>query len=592
MYEECLKLDPEHVTAIKGKKQLLIKLNQSEDLLDELKQDLESDPESLEKILAYFNALVQFSQFGEAIRLVNSHLNPIKDLREIPTKPDPEEFKLENKQLNLRMALMNLFESRNMWTQALRITNDMLKMHEEKPPFLEFNKAEYMGELGKFKEATEIIDELEKKDKIDKDRIKVARIGILCDQGKEIDALEIINTISKGSRFYKQLQHKRADINLTLGRIKESHEDLLELLDNNIMVAVQLINSKNYKPDDAIIEKLKLIARNPFTPEAQRENTCFALALACDKRKEFQDAAEFLREANALNRRKINYNPAEFAQRCKRNIRFYKTADGPQLANPTEPELPKPIFIVGMPRSGTTLTETIVGTHSLVAPCGELPGIPKISRFINKNYPKLKPYPECIDQLEPRMLTGMANAYIQDLPDEGQDAKYTADKLPHNFVNVGLIHRIFPNAPIIHVMRDPRDNGLSNFQQNFGAKLGGMGFAFDLEHIANEINNYWRIMKHWRKIGVPMIEFWYEDLVNEQEAISKALIQYCGLEWEEKILEFHKLERRVKTASVGQVRNKIYKSSSQKWRNYEELLQPMIDALDTSVVEFYEPEAT
>ena len=118
-----------------------------------------------------------------------------------------------------------------------------------------------------------------------------------------------------------------------------------------------------------------------------------------------------------------------------------------------------------------------------------------------------------------------------------------------------------------------------------------MGFAFDLEHIASEINNYWRIMKHWRKIGVPMIEFWYEDLVSEQEVLSKALINYCGLKWEEQILEFHKLERRVKTASVGQVRNKMYKSSAQKWRHYEDLLQPMINAFDTSVVEFYEPDA-
>ena len=185
----------------------------------------------------------------------------------------------------------------------------------------------------------------------------------------------------------------------------------------------------------------------------------------------------------------------------------------------------------------------------------------------------------------------MAQAYVNKLPEEGQGATYTADKLPHNFQHVGLIHRIFPKAPIIHVMRDPRDNGLSNFQQNFGAKFGGMGFAFDLEHLASEINNYWRLMKHWRKIGIPMIEFWYEDLVNEQELLSKALIDYCGLEWEEQILEFHKLERRVKTASVGQVRNKMYKTSAQKWRNYEELLQPMIDALDTSVVEFYEPDA-
>ena len=590
VYEECLQLDPNHATAKEAKQKLLIKLNQSEDVLDELKKDLEDDADSLEKRLAYFNALVQFSQFSEAIKVINTHLKPIKDLRKIPQQADPKEYELETSQLNLRMALMNLYENRHLWMRALDITNDMLEMHEEKPLLLQYNKAEYLGELEKFDEANAVIDELEEKIG-DDDRIKIARAGILCEQGKEADALTLYNTISKGSRFYRQILSKKADINLTLGKIEDSHADLLELLDSNIMVAVQLINSKNYKPDDAIIEKLKLIARNPFSHEQQRENICFALALACDKRKEYKDAAEFLREANALNRRKIKYNPAEFTQRCNRLIRFYTSAQGPERANPVSEDRPKPIFIVGMPRSGTTLTETIVGSHSLVAPCGELAGIPKISRFIKQNYPKLKPYPECIDALKPRMLAGMANAYIDSLPDEGQGARYTADKLPHNFVNVGLIHRIFPDAPIIHVMRDPRDNGLSNFQQNFGAKFGGMGFAFDLEHIANEINNYWRIMKHWRKIGVPMIEFWYEDLVNEQEVVSKALINYCGLQWEEQVLEFHKLERRVKTASVGQVRNKMYKSSSQKWRHYEELLQPMIDALDTSVVEFYEPDA-
>ena len=589
VYEECLRLNPEHLTAKQARQQLLVKLNQSEEILDELKLNLEADVESIEKRLAYFNALVQFSQHGEAMKVISTHLKPVKELRKIPLEEDPKEFEFEVGQLNLRIALMNLFENRQLWGRALDITNDLLEMHEKSPFFLSFNKAEYLSELERYEEANKVIDELEEKI-VDKERIKIARAEILCDQGKEAEALNIYNTINKGSRFYKQILSKKADINLTLGKIEDSQADLLELLDSNITIAIQLINTKNYRPDDNIVEKLKLIARNPFTNDQLRENTCFALAQACDKRKEYQEAAEFLREANALNRRKVKYDPNGFTQKCKRLINFYQTADGPERANPVSADRPKPIFIVGMPRSGTTLTETIIGTHSLVAPCGELGGIPKISRYINRNYPKLKPYPECVDELKPRMLAGMANAYLDSLPEEGQEAQYTADKLPHNFVNVGLIHRIFPNAPIIHVMRDPRDNGLSNFQQNFGAKFGGMGFAFDLENIASEINNYWRIMKHWRKIGIPMIEFWYEDLVNEQESVSKALVNYCGLQWEDKILEFHKLERRVKTASVGQVRKKMYKSSSQKWRNYEELLKPMIDALDHSVVEFYEPE--
>ena len=591
VYDECLAIDPEHSTAKEAKKKLLIKLNQSEDLLDDLKAALDEDPDSLEKRLAYFNALVEFTQYNDAIKVIQEHVKPVKELQKIPLEADPEAFLVEQNQVNLRSALLQLFENRQNWMRALAVTNQLLEMFEEAPYYLLFNKAEFLAELGKFDDANTIIDELDEKVD-DKERIKIARAGILCEQEKEADALEIYESFDKGSRFYRQILHKKADIKLTLGRIEESHADLLELLDTNIMVAVQLINSKNYKPDDAIIEKLKLIARNPFIAEQQRENLCFALALACDKRKEFDDAAEFLREANALNRRKIKYSPEDFSQRCNRHIRFYTTAQGAQRAASLPADKPKPIFIVGMPRSGTTLTETIIGTHSLVAPCGELPGIPKIARLINRNFPKLKPYPECVDALQPAMLSAMADAYLNKLPDEGQGSPYTADKLPHNFVNVGLIHRIFPDSPIIHVMRDPRDNGLSNFQQNFGAKYGGMGFAFDLEHLASEINNYWRLMKHWRKIGVPMIEFWYEDLVNEQEVISKALINYCGLKWEEQVMEFHKLKRRVKTASVGQVRNKMYKSSAQKWRNYEELLQPMIDALDMSVVDFYEPDAS
>lgn len=587
-YEECLQLDPEHGTAKEAREKLLIKMNQSEDLLDNLKEELNVDPESLEKRLAYFNALTQFNQYGEAIKVIQAQLKPIDELKTIPLENDPEEYQLEQTQFDLRMALLQFFQSRHMWTRALALNNQLLKMFEEPPYNLSFNKAELLAETNQYEQASEIIDELAEKVS-DKERINLARANLLCEEGKEIEALELFESFDKGSRFYRQVLHRKADVKLTLGRIEECHADLLELLDSNIMVAVQLINSKNYKPDTAIVEKLKLIARNPFTPELQRENLCFALAIACDKRKEFDDAAEFLREANSLNRKKIKYNPQEFSQRCKRHILFYQSAQGPQKAKPLPTGAPKPIFIVGMPRSGTTLTETIIGSHSLVAPCGELSGIPKISRYINRNYPKLRPYPECVDALTSNMLSSMADSYIRNLPEEGEGAAYTADKLPHNFVNVGLIHRIFPDSPIIHVMRDPRDNGLSNFQQNFGAKYGGMGFAFDLEHLANEINNYWKLMKHWRKIGVPMLEFWYEDLVAEQELMSKALIQYCGLQWEDNVLDFHKLERRVKTASVGQVRNKMYKTSAQKWRNYEKLLEPMVKALDKNFVEFYEP---
>ena len=159
IYEQCLELDPEHTTAIEAKQKLLIKLNQSEDLLDDLKEKLDDDPDSLEQRLAYFNALVQFTQYGEAIKLIQDKLTPVKELKTIPLEADPEEYKLEQSEVNLRSSLLQLFENRQMWGKALAVTNQMLKMFEEPPYYLLFNKAEFLAELGKFEDASKIIDE-------------------------------------------------------------------------------------------------------------------------------------------------------------------------------------------------------------------------------------------------------------------------------------------------------------------------------------------------------------------------------------------------------------------------------------------------
>ena len=220
---------------------------------------------------------MQFNQYGEAIKVIQTQLKSVDELKPIPLENDPEDYKIEQTQVNLRSSLMQLFESRQMWGKALAINNQLLKMFEEPPYHLSFSKAEILAEIGQYESATEIIDELEKKVK-DKERIQLARAGLLCEQGKEAEALELYESFDKGSRFHRQILHKKADIKLTLGRIEECHADLLELLDTNIMVAIQLINSKNYKPDDSIIEKLKLIARNPFMRNSSEKNLCFALA--------------------------------------------------------------------------------------------------------------------------------------------------------------------------------------------------------------------------------------------------------------------------------------------------------------------------
>jgi hypothetical protein len=198
-----------------------------------------------------------------------------------------------------------------------------------------------------------------------------------------------------------------------------------------------------------------------------------------------------------------------------------------------------------------------------------------------------RPYPVCLDKLTPHLRTEAARFYLKGLQNYDTEHAYVVDKMPHNFMQLGLIALIFPKAKIIHVQRDPRDTAVSNFQQNFKAKHGGLGYAFDLEKTALQLNDYNRMMAHWREVlPIPMCEFRYEDLVSAQDEWSKKLLEFVGVEWDISVHDFHKTERAVRTASVSQVRQPIYQTSKQKWRKYEAYLQPLLDNLDST----YMPE--
>ncbi len=158
------------------------------------------------------------------------------------------------------------------------------------------------------------------------------------------------------------------------------------------------------------------------------------------------------------------------------------------------------------------------------------------------------------------------------------------DKLPHNFENIGFIKFLFPNAKIISVRRDPRDIAISNYFQNFQAKHGGMGFAYDLEWIGEQLADHNLLMHHWHTLFPnEILEVNYEDVVNDMENSTKKMLDYIGIEFEDAMYEFNKLERPVKTASVWQVRQPIYKTAVQKWRRYEKNLAPLIKGTNAKI---------
>ena len=235
------------------------------------------------------------------------------------------------------------------------------------------------------------------------------------------------------------------------------------------------------------------------------------------------------------------------------------------------------VFIVGMPRSGTSLTEQILAAHPAVYAAGELKTLNTIVRRMPWEIETRESYPACVRNLGQDDLNRMAGAYLDEVEKLSGGAEVVTDKMPHNFYNLGMIQLLFPRARIIHCVRDPLDTGLSIYFQNF---LDEHDYAKDLFNIGLHYHQYQRLMAHWKQVlSLPILDVHYEDLVSGQERMTRRMLAFCDLEWDDRCLQFHDLDRAVVTASYDQVRQPLYTGSKERWRHYARYLDELREGL-------------
>ncbi len=308
--------------------------------------------------------------------------------------------------------------------------------------------------------------------------------------------------------------------------------------------------------------------------ESERAHLQFALAAAYEHAGWSEEAWPRLLAANAQRAARAAFDPDAFDARIDRLIEVFNRALIERSALRPEP-LPRPIFIVGMPRSGSTLVERILATSPVVAPGGESDALRAVVRHADLRY--AMPFPDWLEQVDVTGLERLRARYFAESPDTVAAAPRFSDKLLGNFLRLGLIAILFPGARIVHCVRDPRDTCVSCFFQDFAH---GMRFAYDLTHLGRAYRGYQRLMAHWRKtLPTQIHEVHYEALVADSHREAERLFAYCGVEGSPDVQGFAARGGVVHTASTWQVRQPLYSSSVGRWKRYRAHLGPLLVAL-------------
>ena len=362
-----------------------------------------------------------------------------------------------------------------------------------------------------------------------------------------------------------------------LQRATNSYEQAIALQPSFAKAHHNLSGLKKYQIGDAQIGLMESLIAAPEVSESDQVYLCFALARVYEDLADVDKSFGYLQRGNSLRKEELHYK-LEHHSKLVANIQQCFSAYKQTVELAATAETPKqPVFIIGMPRSGTSLVEQILASHSRVHGAGELAVLDTLMS------PLLVKWHKQGDSLTEDDISSLRQGYLQALDALKVPESIITDKMPHNFLWIGFILSAFPKAKIIHVIRDARATCWSIYKHYFSLDING--YAYDLEDLVGFYQLYTGMMVFWReRFPNRIYDLCYETLTENQQSETRKLLEFCDLQWQQSCLDFHQTKRAVKTASAAQVRKKIYQGSSTAWQKYEQHLQPLIAGLKNAGV--------
>jgi tetratricopeptide (TPR) repeat protein len=453
-------------------------------------------------------------------------------------------------------------------------------------------RQEYAGvlvELHKYQEARRQLDQLLEDEPENRD-LKTLYAYACVGLGDHEQAIALYRALLLGTPEDAGLHLSIAHAQKTLGQQQEAIESYRRAADCRPDYGDaywSLANLKTYRFTDEELARVLAAESAPTTATVDRYHLCFALGKALEDRGEFAESFRYYEQGNALKRAESKYSAEIIENNTQRQIEvctaeFFASRRGYGARNPD------PIFIVGLPRSGSTLLEQILASHSRVEGTQELADVEHIVRNLrgidpDPNNPR---YPPILARMEPKDFLALGEQYLAATRIYRTDKPFLIDKMPNNFRHLGLIHLMLPNARIIDARREPMACCFSNLKQLFA---GGQEFTYSIDDIARYYRTYLELMRHWdRVLPGQILRIHHEDVVDDLEGNVRRILDFCGLEFEPRCVEFHKTERSVRTASSEQVRQPIFREGLDQWKHFEPWLEPLKHALGDALNHYRE----